>query len=441
MAQTFNGGIRLERNKNTASSATTAFTEPAFVAISMSQAGCAPCMPLVAVGDHVDIGQCIGDNRGAPCCPVHASVSGTVRAVETRTGADGAAAVFVVIENDCLHTVTPSLAPVKAPLGSLTAEEIAERVRKAGIADGGGAVSDRLKLSGGAKRLIINCVESEPYVTVNRRLILEQPETVIKGIKVLIYALGTKKAVVAVEDGCKDVIETLDKHITDKSLISVKTLKPKYPQDDERQLIYVLYDKEISAETPVSKQGYAVFTPETAAAVYRALSTGMPFIHKRVTVDGDAVKKPCSLAVPLGVSAREIAEKCCGVKKKLTRIVLGGPMRGRAQSGPDCCVTKDTDAVLFLSDFDYSEEKSACIRCGRCLSACRMRLSPYLIAAYSAKGGFEECARLGVSSCVECGACAYVCPGRVPIVKHVREAKEAIKASRRGAEKQGGVEQ
>lgn len=441
MAQTFHGGIHIEENKNTASVAAVPFAEPKRVAISMQQHIGAPCIPSVAVGDHVDIGQCIGDNPDALCCPVHASVSGTVVAIESRTGAMGAPITHVVIENDCQHTVTPTLRPVEAALEELTAEEIVERVRAAGIAGMGGAAFPtyaKLKSAiGNAKRLIINCAECEPYITANHRLLLEQPEAVIKGIKVLIYALGVRKAVIAIEDNKKDVIERFDKLITDKALINVRVLKTKYPQGDERQIIYALYGKEIPAGKLPVDVGCVLFNPETVVSIYKALSTGMPVIHKRVTVDGDAIKRPCNLIVPIGTSAEEIAEFCGGTKKKFSRLIFGGPMMGQAQWSLDSCVSKGTGALLFLSD--YKETHGQCIRCGRCVRACQMRLMPALLAAYSEKGNYNECEKLGVLSCVECGCCTFVCPGKVPIVQYIRNAKGVINDMKRRTNREGGA--
>lgn len=432
MALTFNGGIHIDENKNTAAAPAVPFAEPKRVAISMQQHIGAPCVPTVAVGDHVDIGDCIGDGAGALCCPVHASVSGTVAAIERRTGANGAPTSFVVIENDCLHTVSPRLSPVRKELTELTADEIIERVRAAGIVGmGGAAFPAYAKLQsalGKAKRLIINCAECEPYITANHRLLLEQPEAVIKGIKVLIYTLGVRKAVIAIEDNKKDVIELLSKLITDKALISIRVLKTKYPQGDERQMVYALYGKEIPAGKLPIDVGCVLFNPETVVSVYKALSTGMPVIHKRITVDGDAIRKPGNFIVPIGTSAAEIAALCGGVKKRFSRLIFGGPMMGQAQWSMDSCVTKGTGALLFLSD--YKEKQGQCIRCGRCVRVCQMRLMPALLAAYSEKGDYNGCEELGALSCVECGCCTYVCPGRVPIVQYIRNAKGVIKEAK-----------
>lgn len=440
MELTFRGGVRMDEHKNTSSVAAVPFAEPKQVAIAMQQHIGAPCIPTVSVGDHVDIGQCVGDNPNALCCPVHASVSGKVTAVEKRVSASGAPVTHVVIENDGLYTVTPELDPVTGDLQKLTPEDIIGRVRKAGIVGmGGAAFPSYAKISssiGKAKRLIINCAECEPYITANHRLMLEHTEDVLRGVKVLIYALGVRKAVIAVEDNKPDVIKLLNSVIDDKALIDVKALKTKYPQGDERQIVYALYGKEIPTGKLPADVGCVLFNPETAFSVYRSLSTGMPVIHKRITVDGDAIKKPCNLVVPVGTSAAEIAEFCGGVKKKLARVISGGPMMGQALCDLNCCVVKGTGALLFLSD--EKEQPYACIRCGKCVRACPMHLLPVELAAYAEKRDYSACEKLNALSCVECGSCAYVCPGKVPIVQFIRDAKAAIKDARRKAAAQGG---
>lgn len=440
---TFLGGIHLEEQKNTCNTATVLFSTPKQVSIPMQQHIGAPCIPLVKVGDEVTVGQCIGDNTEGLSCPVHASVSGRVIAVEEKCGADGAPTVHVVIENDMLYTPYSNLSPVTVPLETMTADEIIERLRLSGaVGMGGAAFPAYAKLRsalGKAKHLIINCAECEPYLTSDHRLLLEKPDWVIKGTKILIHALGVRKAIIAVEDNKKDAAKLLESRITDKALIEVKMLKTKYPQGDERQIVYALYGKEIPEGKLPADVGCVLFNPETVAAIYRAFGTGMPVVQKRLTVDGDAIRKPRNLLVPVGTSFLDIAEACGGTKKRFARLISGGPMMGQAQWSMDGVVTKSTGALLFLSAA-IEEEERQCIRCGRCVQVCQMHLMPSLIAAYSEKGAFEECEKLGALSCVECGCCTYICPGKVHITQHIRNAKGAIKDRLRRLEQKGGDE-
>lgn len=433
VAYTFRGGIHIEENKNTSSSPTEEFLNPVRVAIAMQQHIGAPCVPLVKAGDRVKIGQCVGDRRDALCCPVHASVAGTVTAVEDRRVGSGAKVAHVVIENDFSDEMYEGLKPADKALEEMSGEEIIERVREAGIAGMGGAAfptyAKMQSAVGKAKHLIINCAECEPYITSNHRLLLERPAVVVNGVKILIKALGVRRAVIAVEDNKMDAVRALKKQINDPALIDIKILKTKYPQGDERQIIYALYGKEIPTGKLPADVGCVLFNPETVACVYYAMSRGMPVIRKRVTVDGDAIKKPKNLLVPVGTSFREIAQYCGGTKKRFEKLVSGGPMMGAAQWDMDACVVKGTGALLFFTK--SVQEQGQCVRCGKCLRACQMRLMPALLAAYSEKGDFAECEKYGAMSCVECGCCTYICPGRVPIVQYIRNAKGAIIESRK----------
>jgi len=414
VANTFAGGLYIKTERKTASMASKPFAEPSRVSIPLNGG-----TPTVAVGDHVDIGTCVGNGP----CPAHASVSGTVTAIM----AHGDDSLFVVIDNDCKHTVTAALNPVTKPLDALTAEDITVRIQNAGIVDTNSGVPlwQTLKAAAGkTKRVVISCAESEPWLTANSRLPAEQAESLIKGIKILIYTLGARKADIVVDENSKSLVPKVLEHIADKALIDVKVVTAKHPIGHPRQLVYALYNKRAPMGKTVLDIGYAVLAPETALAVYRALSTGMPVIHKRITVEGDAIKRPCNLTVPIGTSAKDIAELCGGTKKRFKRLVLGSAMEGVAATSLTACVDKTTDAVLFLSDLPQKE--TGCIRCGRCIPVCPVGLTPALLAAYGEKGLYAECEALGVHHCIGCGCCAYTCPGGVPIVKYIGKAKEAL---------------
>ncbi len=425
---TFEGGIHIKGCKHTAGIKTVDLFDVKRVAIPLVQHIGAPCKATVTVGDYVKVGRCIGENEQSLCCPVHASVSGKVVALENRVAANGSRVTHIVIENDGKYSVAEEIKGTDKELTELTADEIIEAVRKGGIVGMGGAAFPTYQkirsALGKAKNLIINCAECEPYITSNHRLLLEQPETVVKGIKILIHALGLRRAVIAIEDNKQDAVAALRRVINDKALIGIKVLETKYPQGDERQIINAIYGKELPAGKLPADIGCVIFNAETVAAIYRVLSSGMPVVYKRVTVDGDSIKKPMNLQVPVGTSFAEIAEFCGGTKKRFSRLVVGGPMMGVAQWSLDSVVTKSTNALLFLSDGD--ERTGQCIRCGKCISVCQMRLMPTLLAAYSEKELYDECARLNVKSCVECGCCTYICPAKLPIVQYIRNAKTVL---------------
>ena len=437
MAYTFSGGIHVEEYKNTRKCRIEALPPPAVVTIPLSQHIGAPAVACVNVGDAVTLGQKIGDvAEGMLGCPVHSSVSGTVKEIVKKTLPTGAVVDHIVIENDFLDTPCPDIHPTEKRLADVTPEEIVTVVREAGIVGmGGAAFPAYAKINsamGKVDKIIVNCAECEPFITANHRLLLEHGASVINGVKILLKALGVRVAFIAVEDNKMDAVQKLEELLGDSRMISVKVMKTKYPQGDERQLVYALTGQEIPAGKLPADVGCVIFNAETCAAIYKAFSTGMPSVSRVVTVDGDCIRRPKNLLVPVGTSASELIAFCGGLCRPPKKLVSGGPMMGMAQWDPEMPVTKSTSAVLvFSSRFGRKNvAKPACIRCGRCVSHCPMHLMPMYIAQFSQKGDLKRAEEYGAMSCVECGSCSYNCPGGVEIVQHIRVAKAAIKTEK-----------
>ncbi len=413
MAYSFPGGVNVKAKGSALHTASKPYAEPPQVAIPLYDSA-----PTVSVGDFVDIGTCIA--KGA--VPCHASVSGTVTAIEDREGT-----TYVIIKNDMRHTLAPKLQGVTAPLSSLTAEDIIQMIDTAGIVDAknGEAVAHTLRNAlGKVKRVVINCTDSEPWQTSSYRCVSEQHEALIKGIKLLIYTLGARKADIAIEENKGLVTEKLESVIEDKHLIDIKLCTSKHPISISNRLIFALYGKRVPAGKSPADAGFAVFTPETAVQVYRTLSTGIPMIHKRVSVGGEGILAPENLIVPIGTEIKDIAKLCGGTKKRVKRIIKGGPLTGKV-ADTDGVVDKYTDSVIFLTA--GKKKPSPCIRCGACVNACPVGLTPSLLAAYGEKGLYGESVALGANHCIGCGCCAYVCPAAIPIVYYINKAKEEEK--------------
>lgn len=441
MAFTFKGGTHVREYKKTRGQAIRKMSAPSTVAIPMSQHIGLQCKPVVAPGDHVDYAQLIGDVSGGLGCPVHASVSGTVKSIEQRYSANGQSVSTVVIENDGLYTLCPDVRPWPKSLAETTPEEIVEIIRKAGISGMGGATfPTHAKLRSAIGRvdtLIINCAECEPFITANHRVMLERPEEVIGGTEILMHALSLRTAKIGVEDNKADAIEVLRAHAVPG--IEICELKTKYPQGDERQLIYALTGKELPAGKLPSDLRAVIFNAETVAAVWHAFYHGMPLCKRVVTVDGDCVAHPSNVLVHIGTSYRDLIAFCGGFSRTPAKIINGGPMMGFAQwdlSGP---VTKGTSAILvFSQEFSHEGQSTlppTCIRCGRCVAHCPMRLMPNMLVGFSMRHNYDEAAAYHVMSCVECGTCSYNCPGDMPIVQYIRVAKGALRAAKAAAER------
>jgi len=431
---TFRAGTHVHEHKDTAGLQTVRLPEPPTVSIPLSQHIGAHAKPVVNVGDTVAIGQVIGVVENGLGCPVHASVSGKVKEIVTRHNAMGMPIQNVVIENDGLRTQCETMVRRTAPLEEATTEEIIEIVRNAGISGLGGATFPTYaKLQsaiGKATTVIINCAECEPYITANHRLLLERSGAVISGLEVLMHALNVKEGILAVEDNKPDAIELLEKEVADKPNIRVCVMKTKYPQGDERQLMYAIFHKELPPGKLPADLGCMIVNAETSAAVSRAFFRGIPLVSRIVTVTGDCVKEPKNVRAPLGASYRDVIDFCGGCVKEPKKLVSGGPMMGQAQWDMDAPVTKGTSALLVFSE-EYDKINTlhtACIHCGCCVQHCPMHLMPNYLTEYAQKRRYDDAAKLDVMSCVECGTCSYNCPAGVQIVQYIRVAKGALRA-------------
>lgn len=437
---TFRGGTHLREHKETAALATERLPEPASVSIPLSQHIGAHARAVVRPGDTVRLGQVIGTVEQGLGCPVHASVSGTVRAIVTRRNAVGTPIQNVVIDNDGQRLWDESIRARETGLSEATTEEIVEVVRQAGISGLGGATFPTYakirSAVGKADRVIVNCAECEPYLTANHRLLLERGEIVISGLEVVMHALGVKTGILAVEDNKPDAIAHLQERLRKREPLErgldlrVAVMKTKYPQGDERQLVYALTGREIPAGALPADVGCMIVNAETAAAVSRAFWRGLPLVSRIVTVAGDCVRQPKNVRVPLGASVQDLIAFCGGLTQTPKKMITGGPMMGYALWDPETPVVKSTSGILlFSAAYDrINTLHSPCIHCGRCVAHCPMHLMPNYLAQYAMAGDYDRAREMDAMSCVECGTCSYNCPAGVEIVQYIRVAKGAIRA-------------
>lgn len=423
--------------KLTAGSAIEKMPAPKKVYIPLSQHIGAPCSPVVKVGDTVDKGQVIGVVEQGLGCPVHASVSGKVSAIEDVLTPMGRKVRRIVIENDGEERLCSEITASFGDISDVTAESCIEAVRLAGVSGMGGATFPTYaKISsalGKVSSIIINCAECEPFITADHRMLLESPKEIIAGLRILIKVFGLDKGTLAIEDNKMDAVDVLRRETGDDTSVEVRVLKTKYPQGDERQLIYALTGKELPAGKLPADVGCVIFNAETCYNVYQAVMYSKPLIERVVTVSGDCINSPKNVLAPIGTPMSELIEFCGGLKNQPFKIITGGPMMGMAQWDIGTPITKGTNAILAISDsFTRGYEKNySCIHCGKCVSKCPMHLMPLYLAQFAAQGDYGMCESFNITSCVECGTCAYVCPGGVPIVQFIRMTKAKINEEKR----------
>ncbi len=403
---------------------------PAQVVIPMQQHIGAPGIPLVKPGDTVRLGQKIGDGNGL-CVPVHASVSGTVLAVEPRIHPGGTKVLSVVIENDYQDTPAAEIEPHLDPT-TLSPNELLAIIREAGIVGMGGATFPTdVKASSGIGQvdtLIANACECEPYITADDALLCTYPEQVLRGMRLLISMLKPNRAVLAVEDNKVEAIEILKKQLEGFPELELKVLPTRYPQGAEKQLIQAITSRQVPPGGLPKDVGCAVFNAATFASVYKAVYEGEPVTRRIVTVTGEGVREPKNLIVRIGTPFSEVVAAAGGLTDDAWKVLSGGPLMGVAQGELDVPVLKGTNAVLCLSAAQNGEgEHPQCIRCAKCVAVCPMRLQPLYLHRYEATGNLAALKRLNLVDCIECGSCAYVCPGKLPLVERFRAGKCALK--------------
>ena len=403
----------------------------------MSQHIGAPAKPTVSVGDAVKMGQIIGEAGGFISANIVSSVSGKVTKIEQRLTGSGAKANCVVIENDGEYEAVEGFGEER-DYTALSKEEIRQIIKDAGIVGMGGAgfptnVKVTPKNEDQIDYVIINGAECEPYLTSDYRLMLEKPEQLIKGLKVLLRLFDNAKGIIAIEDNKPEAISKLSYLTQDEPMISVKALKTKYPQGAERQVIYVTTGRKIYSKMLPADAGCVVDNVQTVLAVYDAVCRSIPSISRVMTLTGDAMARPQNYEVKFGMSHAELLEEAGGlVEGGAEKIISGGPMMGMAMYDLNVPITKTSSSILAMSKDEVAAcEPTNCIRCGRCATVCPSHLVPQKMAEAAERSDLELFQKLNGMECYECGTCTYVCPAKRRLTQSFKQARRAVMDSAR----------
>lgn len=395
----------------------------------------APAVPIVQKGDHVLRGQMIAEANGFVSCPIYSTVSGTVEAIEPRRIVTGDIVNSIIISNDGQYDEVRYNAV--ADVSTLSKKEIIDRIQLAGVVGMGGAgFPTHVKLSpkepDKIDYVIANCAECEPYLTSDYRRMIEEPEKLVEGLKIILSLFDNAKGILAVEDNKPDCIEKLKALTKDNQNILVKALKTKYPQGSERHLIYATTKRAINSTMLPADAGCVVNNVDTIVAVYNAVKEGKPLMERIVTVTGDAIRKPQNFRVCIGMNYAELIDEAGGFKTEPEKIVSGGPMMGFALFDLNVPTTKSASALLCLTKDEVSKaEPTACINCGMCLEACPGRVVPKTLAELADRGDLEGFEKMNGLECCECGCCSYVCPAKRPLTQSIKTARKQVLANKR----------
>ena len=402
----------------------------------MSQHIGAPAKPIVNVGDNVLVGQKIGEASGFISANIISSVSGIVKAIEPRLTVSGNKTMSIIIKNDNEYNVVEGLGE-KRDYTKFTKEEIMSYVKEAGIVGLGGAgFPTNVKLTpkddGAIDYVIVNAVECEPYLTSDYRVMLEMPEKIIGGLKVILSLFPKAKGIIAIEDNKPEAIKILRETIEGENNISVAVLKTKYPQGSERKVIFATTGRKINSSMLPADVGCVVDNVDTVVAIYMAVCKSTPLMRKIITVTGDAINNPRNFEVKIGTSYSELVDEAGGFKRKPEKVISGGPMMGTAIFSLDIPVTKTSSALLcFTKDEVAENEPTACIRCGRCVEVCPSSLIPQKIIENTEGLDNESFIALNGMECYECGSCTYICPAKRRITQDFKQSRKSVLDSRR----------
>jgi len=393
----------------------------------------APCIPVVSKGEQVKTGQCIGKSAEFISSPVHAPVTGKVKAIEPFPHPLGgpAAMVHIVRTGEDEWEYLPHTGTWQA----LSVSNLRQTIRDAGIVGlGGAAFPTHIKLAPPEDKpidaFILNGCECEPYLTADHRAMVEHWQKILSGMAIIMKVLGVDKGYIGIEDNKPDAIDRMDRAVQERDLkYTVVPLKTKYPQGAENMLIQAILNRRVPSGRLPMDIGVVVHNVGTALAVAEAIIEGKPLIQRIVTVTGDGVSVPGNVLARIGAPIRQLIAYCGGLKADTRQVFLGGPMMGMAQYDLNVPVLKSTSGIICISGGKIKSIRTyPCIRCGTCVNACPVYLLPTEIARSVEMKQWERVDRLGIDSCIECGSCAFVCPSRIPLVQWIRVGKQGLRA-------------
>jgi electron transport complex protein RnfC len=433
---TFKGGVHPYEGKElTKDKPIERFVPEGEMVFPLSQHIGAPAKPVVKKGDRVLAGQLIAEASGFVSANIYSSVSGTVKSVSKHRVATGDMVESIIIDNDGLFECAEAL-PVK-DIQDMKKQDVIDAVRLAGIVGMGGAgFPTHVKLSPKDPDkifyCIVNCSECEPYLTSDYRRMLEEPDKLVAGLKIILCLFDHAEGILAVEDNKPECIKKLKELTLDESRITVKALKTKYPQGAERQLIYATTKRAINSGMLPADAGCIVNNVDTVVSIYHAIIEKRPLTERIVTVTGDAVRDPKNYLVPIGSNCRQLLEASGGFKSPPKKVISGGPMMGFAMFDLDVPIIKTSSALTcFTKDEVEAYKPGPCINCGRCADVCPGRVLPSRLADFAENSDEEKFLKYNGMECCECGCCSYICPAKRQLTQSIKTMRKLLLAKKK----------
>lgn len=420
-------GIHVPHRKNTANMSAVRMTDVKTVTLPTVMHIGKPAIPVVKVGDHVDVGTLVAEQNGVISSPVYASVSGTVKKIADVILSNGSSAPAITIESDGAMTPDSSIAPPEVN----SKEDLIEAVKHSGIVGLGGAgfpTYVKLATDEEVDTLVINGAECEPYITSDSFTMVERADDIALAIETVDKYFNFSKIIIGIEKNKPEAIVKMNEIASKNNKVKVVVLPAIYPQGGEKVLIYNLTGRVVKPGQLPADVGCIVCNSTTMANMGAYLKTGMPLVEKTFTVDGGAVNEPKNVIAPIGTALSEVFEFCGGFKCDPDKVVYGGPMMGVAVPDLTVTVLKQTNAVLAFDKKETKKPKTtACIRCGNCINHCPFGINvPAVVKGYK-NNDMEMVKKAGLEACMECGCCSYGCPANRPLVQTNKLAKMALR--------------
>lgn len=406
---------------------------PEEVVLPLAQHIGAPSNCIVKVGDSVERGDVLAEAGGFVSVPVHASASGTIKSIERQPHPNGSWSEAITIAVDPWSAQAPRPRMIPDWKEELSPEQIVKAIQDGGLVGlGGAAFPTHVKLSPPDDQqidlILLNGCECEPYLTTDHRAMVEFPDRVLLGTRIMMKALDVCKAVIGIERNKPDAIEILRAKVPADLDIEILPLEVKYPQGAEKMLIKAVTDREVPEGGLPMNIGVVVQNVASVATIAEIFETGLPLVERILTVTGHGVKKPRNLIVPIGTKLRDVIAACDGFTQDAAEVIMGGPMMGVAQGNLDAPILKGTSGVVVMNRQEADPQATyPCIRCGHCLDACPVFLDPQMLGSLGLHRDYDSMMEHHLSTCMLCGCCSYVCPSRIPLSHIFGVAKASLR--------------